>query len=203
MGAITDLTELRGLIGEPGAATMAKERPSLDQYDRLFLSKSPFLCLGSCGADGRVDVTVRGDPPGFVRVLDDRTLFIPERPGNRRADSMGNIMSTSRVGIVAFIPGVDEVLRIVGTATVTDDSELLAGSAIRERLPKVGIVIHVDRVYFHCGKALKRSGLWEGRYQIERSEFPPLAEILHAQKWGGAVESIQAEIDESYTNRMY
>jgi PPOX class probable FMN-dependent enzyme len=203
MSTVPDLRALRDRIGEPREASLTKDRDRLDKYDRLFLSKSPFLSLGTTAADGHVDVSIRGDPPGFVRVLDDRTILIPERPGNRRADTMGNLMKNPAIGIVSFVPGVEETLRICGRGLVVDDSELLAPSAVRNRPPKVGIQVEIDRVFFHCGKALKRSDLWGGGYQIERSEFPSLAQILHDQKWGGDVDSIQAEIDESYQNRMY
>lgn len=203
MSTVPDLRALRDLIGQPKDASLTKDRHRLDKYDRLFLSKSTFLSLGTTGADGHVDVSIRGDPPGFVKVLDDRTIFIPERPGNRRADTMGNLMKNPAIGIVAFVPGVEEILRICGRGVVVDDSELLAATAVRGRPPKVGIKIEIDRLFFHCGKALKRSDLWGGSYHIERSEFPPLAQILRDQNWGGDVESIQAEIDESYQNRMY
>jgi PPOX class probable FMN-dependent enzyme len=203
MSAVPDLRALRHLIGEPKQSTMTKDRNQLDKYDRLFLAKSTFLSLGTTSVDGHVDVSLRGDPPGFVKVVDDRTFFIPERPGNRRADTMGNLMKNPALGIVAFVPGVDETLRICGRGVVVDDSDLLTATAVRGRLPKVGIRVEVDRVFFHCGKAIRRSDLWGGRYQIERSEFPSLAQILRDQEWGGDIESIQKEIDESYQNRMY
>jgi uncharacterized protein len=203
MSTVTDLQSLRDLIGEPRSATMTKDRDRLDKYDRLFLEQTTFLGIGTTGHDGHVDVSIRGDPPGFVKVLDDRTILIPERPGNRRADTMGNLMKNPAIGIVALLPGVDETVRLCGRGSVVDDEDLMALTAVRGRTAKVGIKVEVDRVFFHCGKALKRSDLWGGSYQIERSEFPPLAQILRDQDWGGNVDSIQKEIDESYQNRMY
>lgn len=194
---------IRELIGEPSKASAANNRDRLDKYDRLFLSKSPFLCLGTAGEDGEAEVSSRGDPPGFVRVLDDRTLFIPERPGNRRADTLGNLLRNPYIALMAFIPGMEETLRIRGSGRVVTDPELLAGSAINGKVPKLGIVIEVHRVTFHCGKAIKRSNLWGEEYRIERSEFPSLAQILYDQRWGGDIDTIQEGIDESYQTRMY
>lgn len=203
MSTVSDLSTLRNLIGEPRNAGLARHRDRLDKYDRLFLSKATFLTLATVQPDGQVEVSIRGDPPGFVEVLDDRTILIPERPGNRRAETMGNLMTNPAVALVFLLPGVDETLRMHGRGAVVDDPELLTPTAIDGKVPKVGLRIEVERVFFHCGKALKRSDLWGDRYQIERSEFPRLAQILHDQKWGGDVESIQKEIDESYQNRMY
>lgn len=202
MSTIRDLETLRELIGEPSEATLKKERHRLDKYDRLFLSMSPFLCLAT-NSDGHTDVSIRGDPPGFVKVIDDRTVFIPERPGNRRADTLGNLIACSQIATISFVPGVEETLRMSGRGSIVDDAELLAGTEVHGRPARLGIKMEVDRVCFHCGKALLRSDLWGGKYQIERSEFPPLAQILRDQQWGGDVETIQAQIDDSYQNRLY
>ncbi|HEU5156614.1 MAG TPA: MSMEG_1061 family FMN-dependent PPOX-type flavoprotein [Streptosporangiaceae bacterium] len=202
MSTIHDLQALREIIGEPRHASQRKDRDCLDKYDRLFLSMSPFVALAT-GSDGEVDVSVRGDPPGFVKVIDDRTVLIPERPGNRRADSMGNLMKDPKIAVIAFVPGVDETLRFHGRGSVVTDPELLAGTEVRGRLALVGIKIEITRVFFHCGKALMRSDLWGGRYKIERSEFPSLAQILHDQNWDGTLETIQEQVNDSYTNRLY
>nr|WP_238351517.1 MSMEG_1061 family FMN-dependent PPOX-type flavoprotein [Kribbella shirazensis] len=197
------MSAIRALIGEPSKASAANNRNRLDKYDRLFLAKSPFLCLGTAGPDGEAEVSSRGDPPGFVRVLDDRTLFIPERPGNRRADTLGNLLRNPGIALMAFVPGMDETLRIRGRGRIVTDPDLLVGSAINGKRPKLGIVIEVARVTFHCGKAIKRSSLWSDAHKIDRSEFPSLAQILYDQRWGGDVDAIQREIDESYRTRMY
>jgi uncharacterized protein len=200
---ITDTRSLWDLIGEPKPATLEKESSSLDPYARLFLSLCPFICLGTTGRDGRATVSPRGDPSGFVKVLDDRTVLIPERPGNRRADSMRNLLEKPAVGILAFVPGVEETLRLGGRGTVVSDPTLLAGTEVRSRAAIVGIRVELDYVYFHCGKAIIRSDLWGERHKIDHREFPPLAQILRAQRGEGDVASIQAEIDESYGNRLY
>jgi PPOX class probable FMN-dependent enzyme len=202
LSTIHDLQALHEIIGEPSRGSKQKDRHYLDKYDRLFLSMSPFVALAT-GGDGEIDVSVRGDPPGFVKVIDDRTVFIPERPGNRRADSLGNLMKNSRIAVMAFVPGVDETLRFRGRGSVVTDPELLAGTEVRGRLALVGTKIEITRVFFHCGKALMRSDLWGGRYKIERSEFPSLAQILHDQNWEGTLDTIQERVDESYTNEMY
>lgn len=202
MTKIEDLKTLRELIGKPSEATLKNANRSLDKYARLFLAKSPFLAVASVGDDG-VEVSVRGDPPGFVKVIDDRTVLIPERPGNRRASTMGNLFENPHIAIVSFVPGVDETLRFRGRGSVVAAPELLAGTEVRGRAARVGIKVEISRVFFHCGKALMRSDLWHGRYAIDRSDFPSLAQILHDQDWGGDVEKIQAEIDESYQKRMY
>jgi uncharacterized protein len=202
LSTIHDLQALREIIGEPKQAAQQKNRHCLDKYDRLFLSMSPFVALAT-GSDGEVDVSVRGDPPGFVKVIDDRTVLIPERPGNRRADSMGNLMKDPQIAVIALVPGVDETLRFGGRGSVVTDPELLAGTEVRGRLSLVGIKIEITRVFFHCGKALMRSDLWGGKYKIERSEFPSLAQILRDQYWNGTLETIQEQVNESYTNQLY
>jgi PPOX class probable FMN-dependent enzyme len=202
MATITTVERLRELLGEPRAANLEIERDRLDRYGKQFLSLSPFLCIGT-GGEGNIDVSVRGDPPGFVRIVNDRTLLIPERPGNRRAETMRNLLRSPQVGIVSFVPGVEETLRICGRGSVVDDPELLAGTEVRGRAAIIAIKVEIDRVFFHCGKAIIRSDLWGGRYQIDRAEFPPLAQILRDQRWGRDIDAIQAEIDDSYQNRLY
>jgi uncharacterized protein len=200
---ITDVQSLREVVGEPRAGSATKGYNFLDVHSKRFLSLCPFLCLGTTSVDGKADVSPRGDPPGFVKVLDDRTILIPERPGNRRADSMQNLLENPPVGIVAFLPGVDETLRMNGRGSVTSDPELLAGTEVRGKAAKYGIVVEIEEVFFHCGKAIIRSDLWGGQFQIERSEFPRLAQILRDQNWGDDIDEIQKTIDESYRNRLY
>jgi uncharacterized protein len=200
---ITDVQTLRDVVGEPRNESCTKGYDFLDVHAKRFLALCPFLCLGTTSRDGKADVSPRGDPPGFVKVIDDRTILIPERPGNRRADTMQNLLENPPVGIVAFLPGVDETLRMNGRGSVTNDPELLAGTEVRGKAAKYGIVVDLEEVFFHCGKAIIRSDLWGGKFKIERSEFPRLAEILRDQKWGDDIDQIQNDIDESYRNRLY
>lgn len=201
-GAITNPAQLHDLLGEPRQSAVDKGADSLDRYARLFLSLCPFICIGTSDAAGIATVSPRGDPPGFVTVLDDRTILIPDRPGNRRVDTMRNILANPRLGIVAFLPGVGETLRISGRGSIVTDAELLEGSVVSGRAPKVGVRVEIDDVYFHCAKAIIRSDLWGGRYLVDRTQFPSFAEILRGQR-GGELDSIQADLDESYQNRLY
>src|SRR5690242_1448307 len=156
---ITDLALLRGLVGAPNPGSVNKETAGLDEVSRQFLSMSTIVFISSVGADGRADVSPRGDVPGFVRILDDRTIAIPDRPGNRRVDTMSNILGnpSGPVGLVFLVPGVDEVLRASGRARVSRDPKLTSEMAVNGKAPKLTIVISLDEVFFHCGKALKRA----------------------------------------------
>jgi len=179
---ISSETALRAVIGKAHPITLDKELDHLDSHARHFIELSPFLCIGTTNSEGRADVSPRGDPPGFVSVLDDRTLLIPERPGNRRADTMLNVMAEPVVGLIFFLPGVEETLRISGRATVIDDHAAMADLAVHGKTPKVGIRVVIDQVFFHCAKALKRSRLWDHTTQIERTAFPTHGQIIRDQQ---------------------
>ncbi len=173
---------LRAIIGDIHPITVDKEMAALDKHARHFISLSPFLCIGTTDGDGLADVSPRGDPPGFVKVIDDTTLVIPERPGNRRADTMLNLMKNPVVGLIFFVPGIEETLRISGRATVVDDAALLHGMAVQGKLPKLGIQVNVERVFFHCAKALKRSKLWDASAQVPRNAFPSPGQVIRDQR---------------------
>lgn len=175
---INDESELRGMIGEPIELAVIKARPSLDKYSREFISRSPFLSLGTSDSSGKVDVSPRGDGPGFVLVLDDNTLFIPERPGNRRVDSLSNIVSNPNVGLLFMIPGFEDTLRVNGRAAVVTDEALLSRCAVHGKMPKTGIKVEVEEAYIHCAKAFKRSKLWDPASLQDRSEMPSLAKMI-------------------------
>jgi uncharacterized protein len=156
--AVTETATLREIVGQPTPQIANKEMQEIDGYFRRFLALCPFLCISSADAEGNQDVSPRGDPPGFVRMLDTRTVLIPDRKGNRRVDTMRNIIENPKVGLVLFLPGVEEVVRINGRATVTDDPALLAPSAIGDSVPPLGIVVAIDDIFFHCAKAIKALG---------------------------------------------
>ena len=160
MGTIRAETELRELIGMPSEVVVSKIVDHLNPLTRRFIEVSPFLCIATSAPDGRCDVSPRGDPAGFVRILDDRTLLIPDRPGNRIADTLRNILANPHVGLVFLIPGVGDSFRVNGRASVIDDPELLAASAIDGRAPRLGILIEIEEAYTQCSKALIRSDLW-------------------------------------------
>jgi PPOX class probable FMN-dependent enzyme len=176
-GTIRDEAQLRAVLGMPTDLVRAKVRDTLDPLTRQFVERSPFLLLATSAEDGSCDVSPRGDPPGFVRILDERTLLVPERPGNRLADSLRNVLSNDRVGLLFVIPGVGDTLRVNGRATLVTDEELLAPSAVEGKVPRVGLLIEVDEVFTHCSKAFLRSALWDPSRYVERSELPSSGEI--------------------------
>jgi hypothetical protein len=201
---ITDKASLRTVIDEPMALAATKEMPALDRHCRHFISLSPFLCLSSMSADGKADVSPRGDPPGFVKVLDDKTVLIPDRKGNRRLDTMQNILEQPSVAVIFFVPGIEETLRLNGKASITRDPALLDDMAVQGQAPALGIKIEIDTVFFHCAKALKRSRLWDAEAQIDRGDFPRYGQIIKDQRDpGGTADDIEDYIQTNYKNEMY
>jgi uncharacterized protein len=177
---IGDETQLRGLIGEPAPLVAAKIADRLNGLTRPFIERSPFVCVATSDPAGGLDVSPRGDPAGFVRILDDRTLLIPDRPGNRIADTLTNLLADSRIALLFLIPGVGETFRVNGRATVVDDAELLRESAVGGRLPKLGILVSIEEAYTQCSKALIRSELWNPERHVDSSELATSGEILKA-----------------------
>ena len=177
---IATVEALRALIGEPRDAVLVKIADRLNDLTRQFIERSPFVCIATTGADGSCDVSPRGDPPGFVRVLDERTLLVPERPGNRIADTLRNVIETGRVGLLFVIPGVGDTFRVNGRAFLTDDASLLAPSTVDGRAPRLGILVEIEEAYTQCSKALLRSDLWNPEKHVDRDELPSGGEILRA-----------------------
>ena len=178
--SITSEAELRELIGGPQELVVSKIVPRLNDLTRQFIERSPFMCLATAAPDGSCDVSPRGDPAGFVRVLDERTLLIPDRPGNRIADSLRNILANPHVGLLFLLPGVGDTFRVNGRATLVTDPELLADSEVEGHSPKLGILVEIDECYTQCPKALVRSDLWNPEHHIDRSELPSSGEIMRA-----------------------
>jgi PPOX class probable FMN-dependent enzyme len=201
--AVHTLSGLRDIVGAPQPTALEKGRNVLDQYAEHFLSLCPFICIGSSDRNGVATVSPRGDPPGFIVVLDERTIVLPDRPGNRRTDTMRNILENPRIGIVALVPGIGETLRISGRGSLTTAAELLARCEVAGRVPRLGIKVEIEDVFFHCAKAIIRSDLWGGRYTVSDGQFPSYAEVLRGQRRRGQLDDIQTEIDESYNNRLY
>ena len=195
--------DLRALYGEPGELARRKVIDRLDSHCRAFIAASPFLVIGSADAAGRMDVSPRGDAPGFVAVLDGRRLLIPDRIGNNRLDTMGNIQANPNVGLIFFVPGMNETLRVNGRATITADAALLEPLAVQGRAPKTGILVEVEEAFLHCAKALMRSKLWEPETRIERKAFPSLGRMIADQIGGVDVAEADARVEESYRTRMY
>jgi hypothetical protein len=176
--SITTEQELRALVAEPTEIVRAKLADRLNDLTRQFIERSPFVCVATGCPGGGMDVSPRGDPPGFVRVLDDHTLLLPERPGNRLADALRNLLADPRIALLFLIPGISDTFRVNGTAVVTDDEELLAPSAVQGKAPRLGVIVSVEEAYTQCGKAILRSDLWNPARHIERSALPSHGEIL-------------------------
>ncbi len=177
---ITDEHQLRAVIGSPTELVAGKIANRLNHLIRQFVERSPFVCVATTRPDGGLDVSPRGDPPGFVRILDERTLLLPERPGNRIADTLTNLLHDPRIGLLFLIPGVGDSFRVNGRAVIVDDPELLAGSIVDGKAPHLGILVSIEEAYTQCSKALIRSDLWNPDRHIDRSELPSGGEILKA-----------------------
>lgn len=199
--------DLRAKFGEVGHLASAKSRPTLDRYSRQFIGLSPFLVISTADASGRADLSPRGDPPGFVQVIDDRTILIPDRPGNNRLDTMANIVANPNVGLLFFVPGFEDTLRLNGRARITDDAALLAACTVNGKPPKVGILVSVDEVFMHCAKALKRSRLWDPDYRQDRTQMPSIARIILEQTSTAVAEAeaaaIDADVEGDYKTGLY
>lgn len=181
---IDDEAALRALIGEPTAIVCAKLATRLNPLTRAFIERSPFLCVATCDEHGACDVSPRGDPRGFVRILDDATLLVPERPGNRIADTLTNILKNPRVGLLFVIPGVNDTFRVNGRATLTTDAELLAPCVVEGKVPKLGILVDIEQAYTQCAKAFIRSHLWDPARFIDRADLPTNGQIIGRIKGG-------------------
>ena len=188
---ITTLEDLRKLYAAPKPRALAKQLDKLDPHCRHFISLAPFLVIATTGKDGRVDASPRGGAPGFVRIVDDQTLQLPDALGNNRLDSFTNIVETSHVGLIFFIPGMDETLRINGRATLNDAAALLQQFPHEKHPPRIVVEIHVEEAYLHCAKALMRSKLWSADHRIERAAFPSMGQMIQDQSGAtGAVETL-------------
>jgi PPOX class probable FMN-dependent enzyme len=195
---LTDISALRELYGEPSEPAIAKEIDYVHPHYRAMIEASPFMVMATCGPDG-LDVSPRGDPAGFVVVEDDRTLLIPDRRGNNRCDSLNNLIEDPRIALLFMIPGVGETLRVNGRAEISVEPALLERFPAQGKLPRSVIVVHVERVYFQCPKALVRSDLWNPAKHVERKSLPSSGTILadiSRGKLGGA------EYDAAYPERL-
>jgi PPOX class probable FMN-dependent enzyme len=177
---ITDEQELRAIIGSPTETVLSKISDHLNGLTRQFIERSPYICIATVAPDGGLDVSPRGDPAGFVRILDERTLLIPDRPGNRIADTLTNLLADPRIALLFLIPGVGDTFRVNGRAVITDDAELLAPSTVEGRPPKLGLLITIELAYTQCSKASIRSDVWNPEKHIERSALPSSGAILRS-----------------------
>jgi PPOX class probable FMN-dependent enzyme len=181
MAEIHSVEALRTLYREPSERAVRKQLGRLDHHCCRFVALSPFLVIASTDAEGRVDASPRGGDPGFVKILDERTLLIPDSPGNNRLDSLQNLIGRPGVGLLFMIPGVDETLRINGRATLRTDDALLALCANERRRPPLVIAVEVRAAYLHCAKSLMRSKIWDPAAKQERSALPSMGQMLKDQ----------------------
>jgi len=192
---------LRTTLGEPSEVVKAKVSDRLNPLTRRFVERSPFLCLATSAADGSCDVSPRGDPAGFVKVLDERTLLLPDRPGNRLADSFRNVLENPHVALLFVIPGISDTFRVNGRASIVEDPELLAPCAVEGKVPKLGLLIEVDEAYTHCPKAFLRAQLWDPDRYADRSELPSSGELMRSVGADVDPKEYDAERAERYARR--
>lgn len=201
---IETVEELRSRYGTPSERAVKKSLDRLDRHCRRFIELSPFLILASAGADGRVDCSPRGDPPGFVAVLDDRTVLLPDRLGNNRVDSLRNVLENPCVGMLFMIPGVDETLRLNGRATLTTDPARLEPLSVKGRTPRSGLVVEVEEVFLQCTKALVRSRLWAEESRVDRqAALPSFGRMLADHVGLSDGEAVDREIRTKVREALY
>ncbi len=203
MAPIKTADQLRQLYKLPKGRSIDKVIKEFEPHSRNFIAHSPFLVIGTTRKDGVGDVSPRGEEPGFVKVLDDTTLAIPDRPGNNRLDTLNNILQHPAVGLIFFIPGVNETLRINGEAEIRDDDDLRDLFAVNGRLPATVLVVKVNEIYLHCAKALMRSKLWDEDTKIDRSEFPTMGEMIRDQSNADAEAETHEAMVKRYEQMLY
>ncbi|MGC4192004.1 MAG: pyridoxamine 5'-phosphate oxidase family protein [Thermomicrobiales bacterium] len=179
---VTSLEQLRAAVGEASSEILNKHTAWLTPSIREYIAASPFFAMASSDARGNCDVTPRGDVKSMVQIIDDETIVIPDRLGNRRVDTFRNILENPHVGLLFFIPGVEEALRINGRATITTDPEILASMALQGKAPNLGIVVEIDEVFVHCARAMLRARLWKPDTWPDDDTIPTLAQIWNEQK---------------------
>ena len=203
--AIDSVEKLRAVYRRPPRARSGlKVLDHLDVHCRNFIALSPLCVISSSRADGRADASPRGDLPGsLVHVVDDRTLLLPDRPGNRQLDTLTNLLERPYVGLLFFVPGMNETLRINGRAEIVTEPELLAPLAIRSKPPLSALAVTVEEAYLHCAKALIRARIWEPEARVERSRFPTYGRVLADQIAGADAAEIDADSAESARTDLY
>lgn len=204
MRYITTMDELREIAGEPSRVALRKVQRELDGHARDFIGRSRFCLLATCGADGGCDVSPRGEPGAIALVLDPATLVLPDRPGNKRLDSFGNILQNPHVGMLFLMPPMTETLRVNGRARLVRGAPYFADLAVDGRQPRFAVEVTVDEVYLHCAKAFLRSELWQPESWAERGSLPSAAEIFrdHA-KLSTDVQQIEASLRDGYQTTLY
>ena len=200
---VTSMEQLQSLYGERMPASVIKEIDHINAHYRTLIEAAPFVAIATCGPEG-LDCSPKGDPAGFIRILDDKTLAIPDRPGNNRIDGFRNIVRDPRIALLFLIPGVGETLRVNGRASISVDPDLMTSFAINGKLPRCVLIVHVESAYFHCSKAIVRSKLWDEATKIDRKSLPSTGSIvaeLSKGKLGG--EAYDREMPERIKAQLY
>ena len=204
MAKINSVDQLRSIYRKPRELAANKVLTEFKEHSRRFVKLSPFLVISTIGADGIGDVSPRGDAPGFVKVMDDnRTIAIPDRRGNNRIDTLSNIITNPSVGTIFFIPGIAEVMRVNGTATVDDDADLRTAFEVKGKRPSTVILIEAREIFLHCAKAIMRSGLWRQENQVGRTIMPTIAQMISDQIGRDRPMQTQREVEKAYQKELY
>lgn len=201
--SIDDYSELRTVYKPPAPRAAQKVLDHLDDHCQNFIALSPLCILSSANANGQADASPRGDPPGFVQILDDKTLLLPDRPGNNQVDSLQNIVQNPGVGLLFFVPGMNETLRVKGKAEIVTDDDVLEPMKMRKRAPLSGLRVTVEEAFLHCGRALIRSRVWDPEVQIDRSDYPTYGQVLADQIAGADAKEIDDSEDEANQERLW
>lgn len=200
---LTTESEIEATIGKPGPRVLAKVVDTLDEICRDFIARSPFVVVASCDAAGRFDVSPKGDPPGFVKVLDGRTIAIPERPGNRRADTFRNVLQNPKIGLIFLVPGKRETLRVSGSARIVRDTWLRESMAVAGRVPELALVVEVEEAFMHCTKCMVRSRMWQpDTWNPDGLASIAEAMVVHGQL-GLSVDEMRSIAENDERTRLY
>src|SRR5712692_5043807 len=202
---VTSERELRAMLGQPSERAILKEQAVLDEHSRAFIARSPFLLLATSNAGGQCDVSPKGDVPGFVHVLDDKHLVIPDRPGNKRFDGMKNLLENPHIGLIFLVPGREETLRVNGRARIVRDPEWLGRLAAQGKTPQLAIAVEVEESFLHCAKCVKRSGLWDRERWPDREGLASPAQMFrdHAKISTMTVEELDQRLQDGYRKNLY
>ncbi len=202
---VTNETQLRSLCGDTTESIWAKATTMITEPMQQFIELSPFVCLSSQNSEQKTDLSPRGDPAGFVQVADDKTLLIPDRPGNRRYDTMRNVIQSPAVSLLFMIPGVSITLRVNGQAQISHDPDLLAPFSIQGKEPNLVLIVQVEEAYGHCAKAILRAKLWDQSAQRKPADVPSLADLMmhHRQISKKEIDRIDDTITQDIKNSMY
>jgi len=204
---VTSKQELRAMFGEPSERAVLKCHSSLDEHSRAFIAAAPFVLLATSNAAGQCDVSPKGDAPGFVLVLDDTHLVVPDRPGNNRTDGLTNVLENPHVGMIFLVPGRGDTLRVNGRASIVRDGEILARLAAHGKLPRVALGVEVEEAYLHCPKAFIRSSLWEPSTWPEPQRLPSFAQMLWDQvptaRHAPSVDAYTRDLDTRVRGSLY